>query len=112
MGQVEKIEKVQQLQKYCKEYVSAIKKLEKLHSKRQNDLSPKQIEKLNVEMDWQCVHIRKMEDWIHKIVVDIGICDPFDEKEYAPTVLYPTAWHEEHYQRPIPERIANKLLNP
>ena len=100
-----KVEMAARLQALSKEYLASLKKQEQMRDKRNMELSDRQRQKLAIDQDWQAIHTLKLEHLIHKVVVDMDICDPYEPEYYSPTELHPSAWQEERYQRPVPEKI-------
>lgn len=67
--------------------------------------TPKQTQKLSVDLHWQAMHVVDLEHELHVALVDAGLADMRPADHYAERTHKPSAWHE--YKRPAhaPEAI-------
>lgn len=88
------------------------RKYERLSEKGcKGDLTPKQVQKSNADLNWAAMAISKAEAAFHAACVDGGIADLREPSAYAQREFRPSGWHCFPYTPPQP-RALNDGAHP
>ena len=78
----------------CKRLRDERRKAEKLSERARNADAGKPSQKATVDLNWQAMHVVKLEADLHAAAVDAGIADRREETHYEERVARPSAWHD------------------
>jgi hypothetical protein len=92
----------------AKRYLAERKRFERISEKSCDDLTPKQMQKRNVDLGWQAVAMIKIEAELHTACVDAGLADLRDPAHYGQRTLYPDSWHKYPYTPPQPRDLVER----
>lgn len=92
----------------AKRLLAERKSYERLSEKaRRDDLTSKQAQKANADLNWQAMAVIKAEDALHAACVDGDIADLREASAYAERELRPSGWHRYAYTPPQPRALSN-----
>jgi hypothetical protein len=87
----------------AKSLVAERKSYERISERaRSNNLSSKQAQKANADLNWQAMAVIKAEDRLHAACVDGDVADLRPIAAYASRELRPSGWHTYSYTPPRP----------
>lgn len=86
----------------AKRLVSERRKYDKRSDGRDRATTPKQISKLNVDLNWAAMEICKIEVELHVACVDAGLAELREPLHYAERHFHPSGWH--HYTWTPPQQ--------
>lgn len=92
----------------AKHLVAERKSYERISDRARGDLSPKQAQKANADLNWQAMAVIKAEDRLHAACVDGGAADLRSVDAYAPRELRPSGWHTYSYTPPQPRSYRER----
>lgn len=86
--------------------LSERKKYARTSERWTGDVSPKQAQKLNADLNWQAMAIIKLEAELHAACVDGGVADLREPESYADRELRPSGWHRYHWSPTKPKSLV------
>lgn len=90
----------------AKDLLAERKKYERISERRHNCHTPKQHQKLAADLNWQAMHLVKLETQLHVACVDAGIADLREPSHYAERHFHPSGWHHYTWTPPQPKGLA------
>lgn len=73
---------------------------------RDKAITPKQITRLNTDLNWQAMEIVKVEHELHVACVDAGLADLREASHYGPRDFHPSGWHHYRWEPVKPRALA------
>ena len=99
-----KLEQLNDLKTQVANLIKDRKAYDRLKTKDTSDMTNKASKNMAVDLEYKAVHIRKLEDELHKTVVDLGLAEPWAIENYErTTIIYG------HIESPYTPPIPNKL---
>ena len=99
-----KLEHLNELKTQIANLIKERKSYDKQKSKDTSNMTNKASKNLAVDLEYKAVHIRKLEDELHKIVVDLGLAEPWAIENYERATI-----NYGHIESPYTPPIPNKL---
>lgn len=100
------LNKVEALFEAVKSLRAERRKMERLSEKAFAATGPKQIEKANVDLNFQAFHVRGLESEVHAKAVDCGLADLREAEHYEPSEAHVTGWHRYNFHPALPEAMC------
>jgi hypothetical protein len=85
------------------------RKYEKRSDGRNRAVTPKQSQKLNVDLNWAAMEISKIETQLHVACVDAGLADVREASHYDERHYHPSGWHHYTWTPPMPNALKKRL---
>lgn len=99
---------IQRVADLAKSYLAERKKFERMSDKSCGEMTPKQRQKSNADMNWQAMGLDKLEASLHAACVDAGIADLRDAETYAQRIFRPSGWHTYPFDPPKPRCFSRE----
>lgn len=88
------LEDIEALFDAVKRFRDERRKMERLSEKAFNAEGPKAISKANVDLNWQAVHVNRIEAEVHAKAVDCGVADLREPEHYGERISHNSSWHK------------------
>lgn len=99
-----KLEQLNELKTQVANIIKERKAYDRLKTKDTSNMTNKASKNLAVDLEHKAVHIRKLEDRLHKTVVDLGLAEAWSLESYERTTI--NYGHiEEPYTPPKPNKL-------
>ena len=99
-----KLEQLNELKTQVSNLIKEQKAYDRLKTKDTSNMTNKASKNLAVDLEYKAVHIRKMEDALHKTIVDLGLAEAWDIENYERTTI-----NYGHIESPYTPPKPNKL---
>lgn len=100
------MEDCERIASLAKNLLAERKKYERRSNARHDELSSKQAQKLNVDLNWAAMEIDKIERQLHVACVDAGIADLREPSHYTERHYHPSGWHHYTWTPPQPAALT------
>lgn len=101
-----KISDLEELISNARAQIRDLKRMEKMSAKSHTELTPKQFQKLNADMNWMGMEMDKRLRSIHAIAVDLDVADIRAESYYNEVFYEPSGFHRYKHKPRKPRALS------
>ena len=100
------LDQIEAVATFAKSLLSERKKYERISERSHGELTPKQHQKANADLNWQAMAMLKIEMQLHVACVDAGLADLRQTDHYGEKHFHPSGWHHYVWTPPQPKALA------